>query len=77
MVIALESVKHAAENIKTLVDRSQGKLSTGLDGLEQVGPALNEFRRGMNTFNNLLRDFSESPGRFILEGEQLQEYKAW
>lgn len=75
MAVALESVKSAADNIKTLVGSSQTKLSTGLDGLEQVGPALNEFKRGMSSFNNLLRDFSESPGRFILEGEQLEEYR--
>ncbi|NLJ50534.1 MAG: MCE family protein [Alcaligenaceae bacterium] len=77
MVVALESVKSAAENIKSLVDNSQGRIATGLDGLEQIGPALNEFKRGMSTFNSLLRDFSESPGRFILEGEQLEEYKPW
>ncbi|NLA51418.1 MAG: MCE family protein [Alcaligenaceae bacterium] len=77
MVIALDSVKFAAQNIKVLVDNSQGRLLTGLDGLEQVGPALNEFKRGMTTFNNLLRSFSESPGRFILEGEPLEEYKPW
>ena len=77
MAVALESVKSAAENIKTLVANSQGRVTNGLQGLEQVGPALNEFKRGMSTFNNLLRDFSKSPGRFILEGEQLEEYKPW
>lgn len=77
MTVALESVKLAAENITGLVNSSQGRLSNGLEGFEQVGPALNEFRRGMTTFNNLLRNFSESPGRFILEGEQLEEYKPW
>ncbi|MDO5666335.1 MAG: MlaD family protein [Alcaligenaceae bacterium] len=77
MVVALDSVKLAAENIKKLVENSQGRLSNGLEGLEQVGPALNEFKRGMSRFNNLLRDFSDSPGRFILEGEQLEEYKPW
>lgn len=77
MVRALDSVKLASENIKKLVENSQGRLSNGLEGLEQVGPALNEFKRGMSAFNNLLRDFSESPGRFILEGEQLEEYKPW
>lgn len=77
MTTAIDSVKQASENIKKLVINSQGKLSNSLEGLEQVGPALNEFKRGMSTFNNLLRDFSESPGRFILEGEQLKEYKPW
>ncbi len=77
MAIALDSVKLAAQNIQVLIDNSQGRLLTGLDGLEQVGPALNEFKRGMTTFNNLLRNFSESPGRFILEGEPLEEYKPW
>lgn len=77
MTAAINSVKQASENIKKLVDNSQGKLANGLEGLEQVGPALNEFKRGMSTFNNLLRDFSASPGRFILEGEQLKEYKPW
>lgn len=77
METALNSVKVAADSINKLVDSSQGSLSTGLDGMEQLGPALNEFKRGMSTFNNFLRDFSESPGRFILEGQQLEEYKAW
>ncbi|HZJ97092.1 MAG: MCE family protein [Alcaligenaceae bacterium] len=74
---ALGSVKVVADNIRKLVDNSQGSLATGLDGLEQLGPALNEFKRSMGTFNNFLRDFSESPGRFILEGQQLEEYKPW
>lgn len=74
MADALNSIKLAANDIQKVVANSRGKLATGLDGLEQVGPAINEFKRGMNAFNRLLREFSESPSHFILDGQQLQEY---
>lgn len=77
MAVALESVESAAATIRLLVDSSKGSIATSLEGLEEVGPALYEFKRSMGTFNNVLRKFSESPGRYILEGEQLEEYKPW
>ena len=76
MEAALASIKTASDNIKVMVANSQGRLATGLEGLDQVGPALNEFKRGMQQFNNFLRDFSDSPGEF-LKGDKVEEYKPW
>lgn len=75
--VALNKVRDAASTVQSAVANTQEPLTGGLAGLEKVGPAVTEFQRAMSQLNSILREIKAGPGRFILEGEQVEEYNPW
>ncbi|MFW5816447.1 MAG: MlaD family protein [Wenzhouxiangella sp.] len=66
----------AAERVdRLLAENEQAIAEFGNDTLAQIGPAVTELRRLMRDFSRLGSQFERHPARFLLGGEQPEEYR--
>ncbi|OXR49341.1 ABC transporter permease [Pusillimonas sp. T2] len=70
---ALASVDAAAANVAQLVQSNQGAVSTGLQGLNELGPTLQELRMTLAALRNNLRKLDNNPAGYLLGAESLKE----
>jgi len=60
---------------QVIAENEQAFADFGTEGLGQVGPALQELRILLRDFSRIGDRFERNPARFILGGEQLEEYQ--
>lgn len=70
---ALASVDAAAANVAQLVQSNQGAVSAGLQGLNELGPTLQELRMTLAALRNNLRKLDDNPAGYLLGAESLKE----
>ncbi|ROT45296.1 MlaD family protein [Pusillimonas sp. NJUB218] len=70
---ALASVDAAAANVAQLVQSNQGAVSAGLQGLNELGPTLQELRMTLAALRNNLRKLDNNPAGYLLGAESLKE----
>lgn len=70
---ALESVDKAATGVARLVTDNQGAVSSGMQGLNELGPTLQELRMTLATLRSTLRKLNDNPTGYLLGSESLKE----
>lgn len=72
---AMKSVENAGANVQKLVKNNQGAIGQGIQGLKGIGPALLEFRNAFGDLQGILRQLREDPSGYLLNGNQIKEFK--
>ncbi|MFA7624143.1 MAG: MlaD family protein [Pusillimonas sp.] len=70
---ALDSVDKAAAGVARLVTDNQGAVAAGLQGMNELGPTLQELRMTLATLRATLRKLNDNPAGYLLGSESLQE----
>lgn len=71
---AMQSLEHSSATINTLLNNNQESLNSGLQGLNQLGPAVNELRETLSTLRSISRRLEANPSGYLLGREQNKEF---
>ena len=71
---AMQSLEHSAATINTLLNNNQESLNSGMQGLNQLGPAVNELRETLSTLRSISRRLEANPSGYLLGREQNKEF---
>lgn len=69
----MATFERTATRLDNLIETNQQPLSTGMEGLAQLGPALHELKNTLATLRLTLRRLDENPAAYLLGQEPLQE----
>lgn len=72
---AMESLKDAAGQLDRLLHENEDALAGGIQGLNELGPALDELRRTLATLSDVARRFDQDPGGYLFGREPVREFK--
>ncbi len=70
---AMASVDKAATGVARLISENQGAVSSGMQGLGELGPTLQELRMTLATLRTTLRKLDDNPAAYIMGSESLKE----
>ena len=71
---AMKSLEQSSATINTLIDNNEESLNSGLQGLNQLGPAVNELRETLGTLRSISRRLEANPSGYLLGREQNKEF---
>lgn len=71
---AMKSLEQSTQTINTLINNNEDSLNNGLQGLNQLGPAVNELRETLSTLRAISRRLEANPSGFLLNREQTKEF---
>lgn len=71
---AMQSLERSTATINTLLNNNEASLNNGLQGLNQLGPAVNELRDTLSTLRSISRRLEANPSGFLLDREQNKEF---
>ena len=71
---AMKSLEQSTATINTLIDNNEDSLNSGLQGLNQLGPAVNELRETLGTLRSISRRLEANPSGYLLGREQNKEF---
>ena len=71
---AMHSLEQSTATINTLINNNEASLNSGLQGLNQLGPAVNELRETLNTLRGISRRLEANPSGYLLGREQNKEF---
>lgn len=72
---AIASLEAASSNINEILSKNKGAINSGMQGLNQIGPALQELRNTLVSVRNITRRLEENPANYLLDREKLQEFQ--
>ncbi len=72
---ALESIARTSMALEKMVDDNSDALSSGLQGLAQLEPAINELRGSLTSLRSITRRLDDNPSRFLLGRDSLEEFE--
>ena len=71
---AMKSLEQSTQTINTLINNNEDSLNNGMQGLNQLGPAVNELRETLSTLRSISRRLEANPSGFLLNREQTKEF---
>ena len=71
---AMKSLEHSSATINALLNNNEESLNSGLQGLNQLGPAVNELRETLSTLRSISRRLEANPSGYLLGREQNKEF---
>lgn len=71
---AMKSLEQSTQTINTLINNNEDSLNNGMQGLNQLGPAVNELRETLSTLRAISRRLEANPSGFLLNREQTKEF---
>ena len=71
---AMKSLEQSSATINTLINSNEESLNNGLQGLNQLGPAVNELRETLGTLRSISRRLEANPSGYLLGREQNKEF---
>lgn len=71
---AMKSLEHSTQTINALINNNEDSLNNGMQGLNQLGPAVNELRETLSTLRAISRRLEANPSGFLLNREQTKEF---
>jgi phospholipid/cholesterol/gamma-HCH transport system substrate-binding protein len=74
-VAASLDVASAAQRIEQLVATNAGAIEGGLQGAQDIAPALSSLRSTLDTLDRITRQLEESPTEFFLGRDQVEEFR--
>ena len=71
---AMKSLEQSTQTINALINNNEDSLNNGMQGLNQLGPAVNELRETLSTLRSISRRLEANPSGFLLNREQTKEF---
>ena len=71
---AMNSLQQSTATINKLINNNEQSLNSGLQGLDQLGPAVNELRETLGTLRSISRRLEANPSGYLLGREQNKEF---
>ena len=71
---AMKSLEQSTQTINALINHNEDSLNNGMQGLNQLGPAVNELRETLSTLRSISRRLEANPSGFLLNREQTKEF---
>lgn len=71
---AMQALEQSTQTINTLIKNNEDSLNNGMQGLNQLGPAVNELRETLSTLRSISRRLEANPSGFLLNREQTKEF---
>ena len=72
---AAASLEATSASINKMLSSNQGAVSGGLQGLNQLGPALQELRSTLAAIRTLTNRLQDAPANYLLGREKIQEFQ--
>jgi len=72
---ALASLERTSSTINALLRKNQGALAGGIQGLNGIGPALQELRNTLTAIRNITRRLENDPASYLLGRKKIQEFE--
>ncbi|MGH1448137.1 MAG: MlaD family protein [Pseudomonadaceae bacterium] len=72
---ALSSIASASATLESLLSNNSEAFTTGMQGLSQLDPAINELRATLSSLRTITRRLEDNPTRFILGRDSLEEFE--
>ena len=72
---AMAALEQTARRLAQLVQENQGALSSGMQGLGDIGPTLQSLRDTLAVLRTTVRRLDEDPAGYLLGREQIREYR--
>jgi phospholipid/cholesterol/gamma-HCH transport system substrate-binding protein len=72
---ALSSIASASGTLESLLTNNSEAFTTGMQGLSQLEPAINELRATLTSLRTITRRLEDNPTRFILGRDSLEEFE--
>lgn len=72
---AMASLEKTSTNIGDIVSRNKASINGGLQGLNEIGPALQELRSTLASMRTVTRRLEDNPTNYLLGREKIQEFQ--
>lgn len=69
------SLQRATANLERLLHENEDALAGGIEGLNDIGPALDELRRTMAALRDVVQRFDQDPGSYLFSREPIREFQ--
>lgn len=71
---AMSSLEHTSGSLEAVVKNNAAALGSGMQGLQEIGPALSQLRNTLSTMETILQRMNDNPANYLLGGETYVEY---
>ncbi|MCW3147628.1 MCE family protein [Stutzerimonas stutzeri] len=71
---SMAALERATSRLDSLLAHNQGALDNGLQGLGELGPALNELRGTLGALRRVSQRLEDNPSGFLLGREKIEEF---
>nr|MBF0683940.1 MCE family protein [Pseudomonas sp.] len=71
---SMAALERATTRLDSLLADNQGALNNGLQGFNELGPAINELRTTLGALRRVTQRLEDNPGGFLLGRDKLQEF---
>ncbi len=71
----VESLSRVSARVERLLRENEAALADGMQGLDDLGPALDELRRSTAAVRKAVQRFDRSPGDYLLSREPVREFQ--
>ena len=72
---AMVSLETTGKSLDQLINENRAGLSSGVDGLRQLGPALQELRGTLAGLQDVIRKLDDNPANFLLGRTTVEEFE--
>ena len=71
---SMNALNRSTSRLDTLLEENEGALNNGLQGFNELGPAINELRSTLSALRRVTQRLEDNPSGFLLGREKLQEF---
>lgn len=71
---SMNALNRSTSRLDTLLEENEGALNNGLQGFNELGPAINELRSTLGALRRVTQRLEDNPSGFLLGREKLQEF---
>ncbi len=72
---SMQALERSTRRLDELLSNNQGALHNGLQGFNEIGPALNELRGTLGALRRVTQRLEDNPSGFLLGRDQLEEFE--
>lgn len=72
---SIAALDRATERVDALLAQNEDALNSGLQGFNELGPALEDLRSTLGNLNRVTRRLEEDPSGFLFRGQEMQEFE--
>lgn len=71
---SMSALDRTTSRLDTLLEDNQGALNNGMQGFNELGPAINELRTTLGALRRVTQRLEDNPSGFLLGRDKLQEF---
>jgi phospholipid/cholesterol/gamma-HCH transport system substrate-binding protein len=71
---SMGTLDRTTARLDTLLEQNQGALNNGMQGFNELGPAINELRTTLGALRRVTQRLEDNPSGFLLGRDKLQEF---